>query len=109
MFFCITILQYPPNLVEFSLSQGDLLSFESVGTIMTVSDLLFGAWLFCIVISRSVIKHMHMAYEGSDDMMDEYDLGILDPFDTEKENILDSDILILKEMGVLDGVRLDGA
>ena len=102
------ILQYPPDLVELSLSQSDLLSFESVGTIMTVSDLIFGAWLLCVFIARPVIKHMHMAYEESEDIMDEYDMGISDPFYTEGDDLQDSDIVVLKEMGVLDSVHLDG-
>jgi len=90
------ILQASSELLQFSLPQRDLLSLGSIGTFMTVSDLIFGSWLISVMISRPLITKIHAWFEGQALDID------AEPYYLRKEDE-DADQVFLREMGVVPG------
>ena len=92
----VIILQASPELLQLSLPQKDLLTLGSIGTVMTVSDLIFGSWLICVMVSRPLVAKIHSWYEGQ---AQEDDIVPHCP----NEEISVDDIISLREMGVISG------
>ncbi len=92
----VIIFQASPDLIQFSLPQKDLLSLGSIGTFMTVSDLIFGSWLIIVMISRPLITKIHSWYE---DLVPDIDA---EPYYS-RMGADDADLAFLREMGVVPG------
>ena len=90
------ILQASPELLQFSLPQKDVLTLGSIGTFMNVSDLIFGSWLTCVIVSRPLIARIHSWYEEQAPDID------AEPYYLSMEEE-DADLAFLRDMGVVPG------
>ena len=103
----VIILQASPELILFSLPQTDILSLGSIGTFMNISDLIFGSWLICVMVTRPLVAKMHSWYEGAAPDIDDAPYHIpmddgIDPYYIPMESE-GTDLEFLREMGIVPG------
>ncbi|MCK4757803.1 MAG: hypothetical protein KAS67_05075 [Thermoplasmata archaeon] len=66
------ILQFSPEIIEFSLPESQILSLESFGTILSLSDLLLSFWIFCVIITNFIQTYLYHISEGITEELSEF-------------------------------------